>query len=116
MATTLPSRSTLRVMRPRVVSEGTLRTEDLFNTFVSFLRGRMDERTLDNAIETWDGTAGSDEDQSSLLDMAREWMEDAAGPGLYFGAQEGDGACFGYWRIDDGCSCSGMYDPESRSY
>ena len=123
-----PSRSELAALamanhKSRVVIEGTLRNEDLIpafvrealelldaedqeditfpllsadeieetHVFVSEVQDRM--RNTPDYFNTEDADADLDELFTTLNSMAQD--------GEYFGANEGDGACFGWWDIVD---------------
>jgi hypothetical protein len=110
------------MVSPYVVSEATLRTEDLLPAFLSalddvleastFLPGadapervrRVGEvQSLLGEIERrmdGEGYYGSDVAECDL-EAVTELLEEYAPEGLYFGAHEGDGACFGFWAVED---------------
>ena len=87
------------------ISEGTMRPEDLIPEFLSELRYRMRERRIKghaalyreidkrSDAEGYYETEEADWDLEALFDALGEY----AGPYFYFGANEGDGADYGYW-------------------
>ena len=95
--------------RPTIgpISEGTLRSEDLAEAFVSECErlgiahtpdGYADVAELREQITDY----AEDEDELSYAtEAATEILEAVAGGWLYFGASEGDGACFGFWPTDE---------------
>lgn len=98
------------------ISSGTLRDEDLAETFVSHLRDLMEtseyvgqfaghvKLVLEyDALE--DGAEIPEDMVSNLVDALDEY----AGPYFYFGANEGDGASFGFWFAGfDDCVFDGI--------
>jgi len=95
------------------ISHGTLRTEDLVPTFLNALNF-LDERAefqlvLDNldVIAMLDviGLHEMSEASADRVDMLLSDLFDAldacAPAGFYFGAIEGDGSDFGFWRVED---------------
>lgn len=80
-----------------IISEGTLRSDDLFEAFVAYLE------TVRPFNTEWFREEWKDADEFNrdflLNENLFDAMDEAAPPGMYFGASEGDGACFGYWPI-----------------
>lgn len=88
------------------VSHGTLRTEDLIAAFANTL----DEYTfdkyppdlaklrleVDKYLQQEEDERDEDEGQYILEDLF-DALGELAPPYAYFGAHEGDGACFGFW-------------------
>ncbi len=68
------------------VSTDTLRTEDLLATF--------------STLADYYGLRLPPEDMSEqeAVDYYFDHFDEISPHGYYFGAQEGDGACFGWWR------------------
>jgi len=104
-----------------IVSEGTLRQSDLVAEFFATLERINPMKAKDFAREYFgefvalipsfmetrmDGDAAEIADQGrrdmldALLDDLVTALEKEAPEGLYFGAHEGDGACFGYFALD----------------
>lgn len=90
------------------ISHGTHRNEDLIAAFSSELRSLSADNALvaeADAVMLLHGLGYSVmEDGDAATELTHELMdalEDHAGPGLYFGAHEGDGSDFGYWPVSD---------------
>lgn len=99
---------------PRVeigaISEGTLRECDLIPCFLREM-DRIDREVADRVredfaevfavehqSETWEQTCDLFPEQCEfLLERLFAELDLFAPEGLYFGATEGDGACFGFW-------------------
>lgn len=99
-----------------VVSEGTLRDEDLISAFageldyyLDRLRLSRDQRArfakLVREANTWDGAEHSDpphdEIGTEIVSELQNALDEIAPPYCYFGTAEGDGACFGFWPAID---------------
>jgi hypothetical protein len=118
---------------PWIVSTGTLRTEDLLVRYwqtAEQLAQLADRPALINpstlaGLEKLVGEDSresdwNDQQAAELLEDLHETLQDVAPHGFYFGASEGDGACFGFWLQDDwrdaleerGIDCD---DPESTA-
>lgn len=91
-----------------VISEGTLKSEDLYDAYLSALQPvqlTREERQEVRMIERWNKARVTDdflkEDEQEVLDNAVDDLamiiEDHVPPLCRFGSQEGDGACFGVW-------------------
>ena len=94
------------------VSSGTLRTYDLFHTFRNELkrwapRGYITKKRLgfffvprsakyDDRHKFWDT-----EDAAILVDQMRDALDHLAPEDWYFGTNEGDNSCFGWWRVQE---------------
>jgi hypothetical protein len=107
-APTMPRKSTYATIGS--VSEGTLRSEDLINTFAwelcqyrNTLHITREQRKrftalLDEANEFGlDVEAQETYDASELVEELFRALEELAPPYAYFGTLEGDGANFGFW-------------------
>lgn len=87
------------------VSEGTLRTGDLLDTFAWELRYHMKRMRLTreqrkrfgNIMRAANGGHGGSADDAEIVDELQDALSDLAAPYSYFGASDGDGACFGFW-------------------
>lgn len=90
-----------------VVSEGTLRVQDLIAAYLDELDRftparasslRIDVQTMKDEYgeEKWAETDEAAETLATLTDA----LERVAPWGHYFGTLEGDGACFGFWATD----------------
>ena len=95
---------------PWIVSTDTLRTEDLLVRYwqtAEQLAQLSDRPQLINpsTLAGLEKLAGEDSRESDwndqqaaeLLEDLHETLSDVAPVGFYFGASEGDGACFGFW-------------------
>lgn len=86
-----------------VVSAGTLNSEDLIPAYASYLRGLGYDLSELEAEYPWmdddyyDDVAA--EEQGYCFDSLTERLEEIAPEYVYFGASEGDGACFGFWPL-----------------
>ena len=92
------------------VSHGTLRTQDLLRSFADELlrvlpfngaplasEARQNADILDmNAATSRDHDIAGD----VMVDLIDQLNTIAAREGFYFGAHEGDGSDFGYWKAD----------------
>lgn len=91
-----------------VVSEGTLRQEDLLSAFVSAVEDLIEDdddramcgQLLISAHRYMDMDALSEdgaEEVSSIIEELEDLLNGACPPYIRFSAQDGDGACFGFW-------------------
>lgn len=95
-----------------LVIEGTMRPQDLIPEFLAVLDDLDSEqhdkilRDFPKALTTsymggsWDEWCES-EDAEYMLETLFDMLEEYAPEGCYFGAIEGDGCCYGFWRVDD---------------
>lgn len=101
------------------VSEATLRTEDLLASFIQFINNLVEgKKIIGNEVDAEDVRSLLDEHQSILDGMhdtgeynddvdvflnedVYDFLNKIAPENCYFGAHEGDGACFGFWLIPD---------------
>jgi hypothetical protein len=81
-------------------SEGTLRNEDLAPKFLDLL-GDLDPLASSYYRAEWETATGDSEWQYDILSDLFDRLNDFAPEGYYFGAHEGDGACFGYWQVEE---------------
>ena len=88
------------------VSTGTMRTEDLIPTFASVLADLDAKKASELATEY----ANWEDDQESAnwyFDALSDALNDAAPDYVHFGANEGDGADYGFWihweSLEDDC-------------
>lgn len=101
-------RTTLRL---GVISEATLRPEDLIPAYLDALDSirltrseRMTVREIRRDYDRWDNRSDDEPDEISSYDMVDELtqiLESHCPDYAYFGATEGDGACFGVWPSID---------------
>lgn len=87
------------VHQSRSVSEGTLKTRDLFEAFISELN-RLEplSRRLRSALVGWPSASLEEEDE--IVADIFGYLGEYAGPGFYFGALSGNDSDFGFWRVD----------------
>jgi len=92
---------------PWIVSTGTLRTEDLLVRYWQTAEQLGAE--LCTVLPALQHLVGEDSRESDwdddmacgcLLQLG-DILQDVAPTGFYFGASEGDGACFGFWLCED---------------
>lgn len=93
-----------RTLKPQIISEGTLRPEDLIPAYLDVLEGlrlSRDERRTVADIARDSEREGYYEDDDNLpgddIENLANIIEAHCAPCCYFGAAEGDGACFGVW-------------------
>lgn len=99
---------------PWIVSTDTLRLEDLLPRYwqtAEQLAQLADRPALINlsTLASLERLAGedshesdwNDEEACQLLEELTDTLQDVAPVGFYFGASEGDGACFGFWLGED---------------
>ena len=95
----------VEALKDKVVSDGTLKPEDLIPKFLNALKHDETAHSKflkDNPeileIQSWDDV--DDETKSMLVDELTDALNDIAPDGYFFGASDGDGACFGFWKVD----------------
>lgn len=112
-----------RTLPVGTISEGTLRYDDLIPALldaVNSIRLTKDERRAMNALaRDWDQLVDACEAQDRDIEAAdavggmmmelENTLNDHCPPYCYFGALEGDGACFGVW-VDDNALAEAMRD------
>ena len=94
-----------------VVSEGTLNPEHIIPAFLSFLSDYVEDREEKmkleefhaefekySAMEYFEGCTHMNE---LLYEDIWYMMEEIAPKNAYFGSSDGDGACIGYWMIEE---------------
>lgn len=89
------------------VSSGTLRTKDLLKNFADTLEAHLDQvhsevraetrQSIDTARAVVVTDRADTERASEVLEELVDRLCDIAPPYCWFGAHEGDGACFGFW-------------------
>lgn len=93
------------------VSTGTLRTPDLLRRFADELERVLpfnsrevvaDARNCASEIDADPGHPGNNDCGVEIVSELIDQLNTIAGrEGMYFGAHEGDGADFGYWKAED---------------
>ena len=98
---------------PGTVSQDTLRTDDLLDTFATALESLLDVNTpvsgddivevgeLRDLIDEARATDPDSEDAQFTLEGLFDALDTFSPDGHYFGAHEGDGAAYGFWPFDD---------------
>ena len=118
------SEASIESLKDKVVSDGTLKPEDLIPKFLNALK--HDETAhakflKDNPeileIQSWDDV--DDETKSMLVDELTDALNSIAPDGYCFGASDGDGACFGFWKVEPDESkkpeaCKGGKDDDKK--
>lgn len=94
-----------------VISSATLRLQDLLRAFGAEAERVMpfncaalarEARECADALDDDEAPEVLSENASYILEQLESQLgEIAAREGMWFGACEGDGACFGYWLNDD---------------
>jgi hypothetical protein len=93
----------------KVISEGTLRNEDLAKAFMSVI-GSHDQKIKDYILDEWndvlfgmiDPKAEREYEQEDLLlEHLCDVLDAIAPDGCVFGSHEGDAACFGFWSVGE---------------
>jgi hypothetical protein len=89
------------------ISSGTLRTEDLLESFADELEYQLKRQTRSFKRKAYRALINEarrvnpeGEDASCVVDELQDALQDFSPPYAYFGAHPGDGADFGYW-VDD---------------
>lgn len=110
---------------PWIVSSGTLRTEDLLVRYwetaaqlgadLSAILPTLERLVGEDSSEAdW-----SDDDATECVLQLGDILQELAPPGFYFGASEGDGACFGFWVTEgwsDALETLGFGDDNPESW
>ena len=104
--------------RDRSISSGTMRPEDTVPAMVSALRelgysggewrrAHAEFRTIEptearlvSAVLNGDNTGDPDDTGESVAWLA-DLLSEVAPDGCYFGAHPGEGACFGFWEVEE---------------
>lgn len=92
------------------ISSDTLKTEHLVSTFLSFIQDQSEE-TFNDIHDEWhdviDSMFGASkeprdyEQETFLLEHLFHVMDAFSPDNCVFGAQDGDGALFGFWEFDN---------------
>ena len=59
----------------------------------------VEQLISDTLLEEFENA--DDDERIFIFEDICDYLNDIAPDGVVFGAQDGDGACFGFWRIDD---------------
>lgn len=108
-----------RITGPAIISTDTLRTRDLIPAFMWALEDRAPETaaklrkeyaevfealdSLDHFLDPIPTLA--QDDAGFLLAELDDALNEHAPAGCYFGASDGDGACFGFWSFEEEDEC-----------
>lgn len=98
-----------------IISEYTTHPEHLAKAFINHAKQLENFLTLDDSEystsvfygavsrlkEALNDNDRDEEDFCYLIDELMEVFTTFAPEGYYFGANPNDGACFGYWKVDD---------------
>ena len=86
-----------------VVSEGTMRSEDLIPKFLNVLKtyavDKYDAYVKENP-EVLDLNGMDDETMGWVVDELFDKLDEIAPEGFYFAAHPDDGACYGFWEVE----------------
>ena len=102
--TEMKSEANKEDLKNKVVSDGTHDTKELVAKFLDVLEEYANETYLSymdenpELVDDWDHL--DDETLGWVLDELFDKLNDIAPEGYYFGASEGDGACFGFWSAE----------------
>jgi hypothetical protein len=109
-----PDMTTLEFKAGDIISDGTLRTADLVGAFYGALvqaTYSMNDSgcfALKESARIWlaaDRTGNDDSDHHDigwdLIGKLMDELNEFAPYGCYFGSNPGDGACYGFWQVDD---------------
>jgi hypothetical protein len=103
-------RNLVKTAKLGIISEGTLRVQDLLPSYLDVFRslgGRLSRadanklRRIIDRFDTDDETSEDVETAGEFLDELTERLECAAPEFCYFGTTAGDGACFGFFLMAD---------------
>lgn len=85
-----------------VISDGTLRAEDVGEALADALRPLRLSRADRALVRAWNRIEDFDSEESvELVASLEDVMQRYCPPFAYYGASEGDGSCFGVWAITD---------------
>lgn len=97
------SEANIEDLKGMVVSDGTMRSEDLIPKFLNVLKvyGRdVYDKYIDENPEVLDLSGMDDETMGWVVDELFDKLNEIAPEGYSFGSQDGDGACYGFWSVD----------------
>lgn len=88
-----------------IISEGTMRIQDLVPKFADTLalvnEEKADELRAPDGIDDDDPWWLDEEKGCAVLGELFEELNDIASDGHYFGAHPGDGALYGFWEFEE---------------
>jgi hypothetical protein len=82
------------------VSSGTMRPQDLFESFMWELN-RLDHARWQSFKSDYPDMGESDDRLDEAVEALFDILGEFAGPYFYFGAHPGDGADYGFWFCED---------------
>lgn len=89
-------------LRNVCVSDGTMRTEDLFPKMYWILKEYAPEKAKEFAeFAEDDSWMGERAEGARVMGELFYALDEIAPEGCYFGSQEGDGACYGFWEMEE---------------
>lgn len=97
------SEANIEDLKGMVVSDGTMRSEDLIPKFLNVLKiyGRdVYDKYVGENPEVLDLSGMDDETMGWVVDELFDKLNEIAPEGYSFGSQDGDGACYGFWSVD----------------
>lgn len=96
------------------LSWGTMRDEDLYNAFMSFISHYDLKRSLEirekysycldeegNLLDTFEYPNLLDDVSWLINEELFGYLNDIAPDGCYFGAHSGDGSDYGFWQVEE---------------
>lgn len=111
--------------RGAVVSSGTCRPEDLIPAFLKVLAEYPEahQEFLESSGmleftqcggDYWEPFLNGDTERllelrGFMLDELFDALDEIAPEGCSFGSHEGDGACYGFWPVEDCAWCTGVF-------
>lgn len=116
------SEANLDDLKGMVVSEGTMRSEDLIPKFLNVLKtygkDKYDAYVKENP-EVLDLEGMDDETMGYVFDELFDRLDEIAPDGFYFAAHPDDGACYGFWEVEPDESkkpeaCKGGKDDDKK--
>lgn len=107
-------------LKGMVVSEGTMGVNALIRKYLAVLETYAPDNykayiEANPELKDRDVWMALDvEDKSYIVDELANELDKIAPEGYYFGASEGDGACYGFWEVepDESKKCEGSNTPE----
>ena len=97
------SEANIEDLKGKVVSDGTMRPEDLIPKFLNVLKvyGKdVYDKYVGENPEVLDLSGMDDETLGWVVDELFDKLNEIAPEGYSFGSQDGDGACYGFWSED----------------
>jgi len=61
----------------------------------------VEELVPDRLIDAFNDAPDYTVEQMYAFDEIIDWLEEIAPDGMVFGTQEGDGACYGWWKVEE---------------